>query len=142
MNSRARRISLSLLLCTALLPMPQVSFVMSEAAQDQRSGPPPQRGKPEGTFPNLDAVRNESRIEREAPAPIASTLRSPKLPLQAWNGRRVGEEGIRRAHASHRRVNPTPPLLDDQFRLPPCKNRLRSCERNEGTRRKADTSHR
>jgi len=107
MNSRARRIFLSLLLCTALLPMPQVSFVVSEAAQDQRSGPPPRRGKPEGTFPNLDAVRNESRIEREPPAPIPSTLRSPKLPLQAWNGRRVGEEGIRRAHASHRRVAPT-----------------------------------
>jgi len=33
MNSRARRISFSLLLCTALLPMPQVSFVVSEAAQ-------------------------------------------------------------------------------------------------------------
>ena len=119
MNSRARRISLSLLLCTALLPMPQVSFVVSEAAQDQRSGPPPQRGKPEGTFPNLDAVRNESRIEREPLAPIPSTLRSPKLPLQAWNGRRVGEESIRRAHASHRRMNPhvnaLPPLLDDQF---------------------------
>jgi len=37
MNSRARRISLSLFLCTALLPMPQVSFVVSEAAQDQRT---------------------------------------------------------------------------------------------------------
>ncbi|HKP84179.1 MAG TPA: DUF4214 domain-containing protein [Pyrinomonadaceae bacterium] len=115
MNSRARRISLSLLLCTALLPVPQVSFVVSEAAQDRRGGPPPRRGKPEGSFPNLDTVRNESRVEREPPAPIPSTLRSSKLPSQAWDGRRVGEEGIRRAHARLRRVNPAPPLLDDQF---------------------------
>lgn len=116
MKPRARhstfRISLSLLFCTALLLMPQVSFVVSEAA------PPPRRGKPEGTFPNLDAVRTESRIEHEPPAAIPSTVRSPKLPLQAWNGRRVGEEGngqMRRAHARHRRVNSTPPMLDDQF---------------------------
>ena len=125
MKPRARRstlrISLSLLLCTALLLMPQVSFVVSEAAQGQRGGPPPRRGKPEGTFPNLDTVRNESRVEREPPAAIPSTVRSPKLPLQPWNGQRVGEvapEGsgqTRRAHARRRRVSSTPPVLDDQF---------------------------
>jgi hypothetical protein len=111
------RTPLILFLITFLL-LPQISFVVSEAAQDQRGAPPPRRGKPEGTFPNLDTVRNESRIEREPPAPIPSTTRSPKLPLQPWNGRRVGEESsnqIRRAHARYRRVNSTPPVLDDQF---------------------------
>src|SRR5215207_10105261 len=126
MNPRARHftfpISLALLLCTALLLMPQVSLVVSEAAQEgQRGAPPPRRGKPEGTFPNLDLVRSESRIDRQPPEPIPSTMRSPKLSLQPWNGRRVGDpvsEGsgqTRRAHARHRRVNPTPPVLDDQF---------------------------
>src|SRR5215203_5911507 len=83
MNPRARhftfRISLALLLCSALLLMPQVSFVVSEAPQGQRGAPPPRRGKPEGTFPNLDAVRSESRIDRQPPEPIPSTMRSPKL---------------------------------------------------------------
>ncbi|HEX7771821.1 MAG TPA: hypothetical protein VF435_05325, partial [Pyrinomonadaceae bacterium] len=121
MRPRARcstlRISLALLLCVALLLMPHV-FVVSEAAQGRRAtrgAPPPRPGKPEGTFPNLDEVRNELRSEREPLAPIPSTMRSPKLPLQPWNGRRVGdpfpsqksdqepERGqTRRAHARRR----------------------------------------
>lgn len=95
MRPRARRstlrISLALLLCAALLLMPHV-FVVSEAALGQRptrGAPPPRPGKPEGTFPNLDEVRSESRTAREPLAPIPSTIRSPKLPLQPWNGRRI-----------------------------------------------------
>lgn len=136
MKPRARRsplrISLALIVCTALLLVPHVSFVVSEAAQGQSQGAThalrPRPGKPEGTFPNLDDVQHESRIEREPQAPIPSTIRSPKNPLQPWNGRRVGdpvpdekvdhtlERGqTQRAHARRRRLSPPPPVLDDQF---------------------------
>jgi YD repeat-containing protein len=84
----------------------------------QRAGRP-RPGKPDGNWPNLEEVQRESEgtasgqtgREREAAPPIPSTLRSPKVPLQPWNGRRVGDQ-IVRAHA--RRLTP-PPVLDDQF---------------------------
>ncbi|HEU4769410.1 MAG TPA: DUF4214 domain-containing protein, partial [Pyrinomonadaceae bacterium] len=55
---------------------------------------------------------------------MPSTVRSPKVPLQPWNGRRVGDPGtrgdmgqatnrVRRAHAS--RSAAPPAVLDDQF---------------------------
>jgi len=82
---------------------------------EQRPGKP-RPGRPEGSWPNLEDVQREGKPEvgqeREAAPPIPSTLRSPKVPLQPWNGRRVGDE-INRAHA-RKRVQP-PPLLDDQF---------------------------
>lgn len=74
-----------------------------------------------------EGVQRELPQEREAPAPIPSTIRSPKLPLKPWDGRGVGDPEppitadqepniTRRAHA-HRRVKTLPPplVLDDQF---------------------------
>ncbi|HEU4715109.1 MAG TPA: hypothetical protein VFS76_26405, partial [Pyrinomonadaceae bacterium] len=55
----------------------------------------PKPGKPEGVFPSLEDTQNESNVEREPSAPIPSTLRSPKVPLEPWNGRRVGDHGTR-----------------------------------------------
>ncbi|MCA1577176.1 MAG: hypothetical protein LC794_07420 [Acidobacteria bacterium] len=85
---------------------------------EQRAGKP-RPGKPEGSWPNLDEVQREGDPargrdggQRTGPPPIPSTLRSPKVPLQPWNGRRVGDQ-IVRAHA-RKRVTP-PPVLDDQF---------------------------
>src|SRR5688572_4856016 len=75
----------------------------------------PRPGKPEGSWPNLDEVQREGDSARErqrtAPPPIPSTLRSPKVPLQPWNGRRVGDQ-IVRAHA-RKRVSP-PPVFEDR----------------------------
>ncbi|HSD48160.1 MAG TPA: hypothetical protein VLB87_16150, partial [Pyrinomonadaceae bacterium] len=64
---------------------------------EQRAGRP-RPGKPEGSWPNLDEVQCEGdparaheRAERTGPPPIPSTMRSPKVPLHPWNGRRVGD---------------------------------------------------
>ena len=64
---------------------------------EQRAGRP-RPGKPEGSWPNLDEVQREGgpdraheRAERTGPPPIPSTMRSPKVPLQPWNGRPVGD---------------------------------------------------
>jgi YD repeat-containing protein len=130
------RIVVVLIVCAALLSIADLSLLVRSKAQqqDQRvgHGPAPRRGRPEGTLPDLDEVKNESRITREAPAPIPSTMRSPRVSLQPWNGRRVGDPEarigsdqtigqvrrtharVRRAHAL-RRATPPPPLLDDQF---------------------------
>ena len=75
-------------------------------------------------MPRLEDTQNESNVEREPAAPIPSTVRSPKVPLNPWNGRRVGDPGtrgemgqatnrVRRAHASRSAAPPT--VLDDQF---------------------------
>ncbi|HEX6045518.1 MAG TPA: DUF4214 domain-containing protein, partial [Pyrinomonadaceae bacterium] len=85
----------------------------------------PKPGKPEGEFPDLEEVQRESNVEREPAPPIPSTIRSPKVPLNPWNGRRVGDPGTRgelgqavnrprRAHASRKSVSP-PSVFDDQF---------------------------
>ena len=137
------RIAIALTVCLALLPVPGVSMLLSEAAQGQsrteRRNVKPKPGKPEGTLPDLEDVKNESQIEREAAPPVPSTIRSPKNPLKPWNGKRVGDPGTqgqpdqannnrgernnfailprdqrtRRAHASIR-VSPPPPVMDDQ----------------------------
>src|SRR6185503_9500331 len=118
------RIILSFTICASLLLLPGVSL-LSEASQGQSAGKAvrPQRTRLEGTWPNLEDVKGESHLEREAPPPIPSTMRSPKLSEKPWNGRRVGDpettgrdldqavvvqKRIRRAHA-HRRMNPAPP---------------------------------
>ena len=120
------RIILSFTICASLLLLPGVSL-LSEASQGQsaRKAVRPQRTRLEGTWPNLEDVKGESQLEREAPAPIPSTLRSPKLSEKPWNGRRVGDpETTRRdldqavvverktlhAHA-RRRMSPTPPPM-------------------------------
>lgn len=133
MNPRLRftlRVCFALTLSVSML-LPNASFFVSEAAQGQRQNsdraPRPRPGKPEGALPNLEDIQSESQLDREAGPPIPSTIRSPKVPLQPWNGRRVGDppaEGkvdqptergqTHRAHA-RRRVNSPPMVLDDQF---------------------------
>jgi len=71
------RIILSFTVCASLLLLPGVSL-LSEASQGGRVVRP-QRTRLEGTWPNLEDVKGESHLEREAPPPIPSTMRSPKL---------------------------------------------------------------
>src|SRR5215216_6241585 len=135
------RTAIAVTICIALLPLPGISTLVSGAAQGQSQGGSkkgkPQPGKPEGMLPDLEEVKNESQLEREPAPPVPSTIRSPKNPLQPWNGKRVGDPDthgterssagsmsgsntviangrVRRAHARSR-VNPPPPVLDDQF---------------------------
>ena len=125
----AFRITLVLLVCAALLPVPYNSLLRSVIGQGRSATrtPPPRPGKPEGTFPDLDTVKSESQLEREPLPPIPSTIRAPKNSGKPWDGRRVGdpfppqksdqdpERGqTRRAHA-RRRASAPPPVLDDQF---------------------------
>ena len=117
-------IALSLIIFVALMPEPCVSLLRSVIAQKAAERTlRPRPGKPEGTLPDLEEIQRESRLEREPPAPIPSTVRSAKVPQQPWNGRRVGDplpeakldQGVeRRAHA-RRRMSPPPVVLDDQF---------------------------
>jgi YD repeat-containing protein len=122
------RIVLVLLIGIALLPAPFVSMLVSAMGQGQGRGPrtaPPRPGKPEGAFPDLDDVTNESSIEREPQAPIPSTIRSHRNSGKPWDGRRVGDPprdsdhgGGRgqplRSHA-RRRMRSLPLLYEDQF---------------------------
>ncbi|HEY2964364.1 MAG TPA: DUF4214 domain-containing protein, partial [Pyrinomonadaceae bacterium] len=124
------RTILALTLCVALLPLADLSLLVRGRAQglSQRAGNA-KRGKPEAALPDLEDVKTESESGREAPPPIPSTVRSPKLPLKPWNGRRVGDPEmpdqtvgqvqrahaqLRRAHARRRMPLP-PPVPDDQF---------------------------
>ena len=144
------RILLALLISITLLLLPNAPLLVRVAASlsQERSQDPqrmgnPKRGKPEATLPNLETVRSETPVTRELPAPIPSTLRSKKVPLQPWDGRRVGEEHLpprkinneeptggdeevastgkrgnnqtKRAHASRMRLSAPPTLLDDTF---------------------------
>lgn len=119
------RIGLVLFICMALLPVPCVSMLVSAMGQGrQRNGPPPRPGKPEGEFPDIEDMQRESRIEREAPAPIYSTIRSQRNSGKPWDGRRVGDpepprdvdhSGLTlRAHARRRRAAPLL-MYEDQF---------------------------
>ena len=121
------RIILSFTLCASLLLLPGVSL-LSEASQGRdpvRNGRP-RPTKPEGILPDLEDVKNESNVKREAPPPIPSTMRAKRNEGKPWDGRRVGdpeasqrpsaqpdERQTQRAHA-RRRVAP-PPLYEDQF---------------------------
>jgi YD repeat-containing protein len=124
------RIILSFTVCACLLLLPGISL-LSEASHGQSAGKAvrPQHHRLEGSWPNIEDVKNESRVEREAPPPIPSTLRSRKLSEKPWNGRRVGDpetqppldgaaasdNKTQRAHA-RRRMNPAPPpIYEDQF---------------------------
>jgi YD repeat-containing protein len=129
----AVRIILALMICASLLLVPNAPLVDNSASaqgQNQSSNREgrPRPGKPEGSLPDLEEVQNVSHLEREPAAPGASTMRSPKVPLQPWNGKRVGDPGTRgelglsrartgrtrRAHASKSAVAP-PTVPDDQF---------------------------
>ncbi len=125
------RIALVLFVGLALLPVPCVPILVSAIGQGQsqdhshRNGSPPRPGKPEGAFPNVEDMQNESLIEREPPAPIPSTVRSQRNSGKPWDGRRVGDPEPQRgedhtgghalrAHARHRLTSP-PLLYEDQF---------------------------
>ncbi|HEU4511117.1 MAG TPA: DUF4214 domain-containing protein [Pyrinomonadaceae bacterium] len=139
--SLTRRVILPLTICSSLL-LPGASLLVSGAAQGQ-NGPQPVRARsnrPEGTFPDLEEIKNESNLEREPPAPIPSTIRARRNQGRPWDGRRVGEpftpgqvgqlatngsahrnrqsqlkgKLIRRAHASGR-FAPTWTISDSQF---------------------------
>src|SRR3954454_22993642 len=118
------RILLLLLVGVALLPVPCVSILVSAMGQGQSQShkdSPPRPGKPEGTFPTIEDMRNESSIEREAPLPIPSTVRSQRNSGKPWDGRRVGDpepqhgvdHGLR-AHARRRMRTPLS-MYEDQF---------------------------
>ena len=84
---------------------------------------------PEGTFPNLNEVRQAQHPAPEAPLEIPSTIRSGRRPNEPRNGGRVGRESgevelgtanvikrrnIKKTTRSHHST-PNPPLLDDVF---------------------------
>ena len=124
------RLILSFTVCASLLLLPGVSL-LSAASQSQGAAGNARQGpkKPEGVLPDLEDVKNDSKLVREAPPPIPSTVRARRNEGKPWDGRRVGDPGTsqrpvdqpdeerqtRRAHA-RRRVNP-PPLSGDQFIL-------------------------
>src|SRR5690349_20725745 len=87
------RIVIALMICAALIPPPSIASLVSEAAQDktEHGKGKPRSGKPEGNWPDLEDLKKESKVERESPPPIPSTMRSPKLSEKPWNGRRVGD---------------------------------------------------
>ena len=129
-------------ICTFLILVALVfgSFLpLGVTARAQRSVPArmgnPRPGAPEGEFPNLNQVKQRPQELPLTPPPIPSTMRDRKLPLQPWDGRRVGDpltlgatqpERIkdvesRRSNvqlkANHARVRRAiePPLPDDTF---------------------------
>ena len=140
------RVTLVSVVCAALL-FPNIPLFTSEAAPPQGGGraPRPRPGKPEGAWPDLADIQNDSNITREPTSPIPSTMRSPKNPLRPWNGRRVGDPGTQagvgqaeveessrlvaqgskklamrgrdnRTRRAHASRNAAPPtVLDDQF---------------------------
>ena len=94
----ALRIVVALILCVLLLLVQNVSFVIntvSAQGQNSKREGRPTPGKPEASLPDMEDVQNESHLERQPAPPIPSTIRSPKVPLQPWNGRRVGDPGTR-----------------------------------------------
>ena len=135
---------LAFVISVALLTLPNIPILVSGAAQRKSEAlapkGKPRPGRPEGVLPDLEAIENESGVEREAPPPIPSTIRSQKNSGKPWDGRRVGDPWpeeksdrasnrvernsagssiartpkTRRAH-TRSRMNPPPPVLDDQF---------------------------
>src|SRR4051812_4985870 len=87
------RTALAFTIATSLL-LSSVASNLASSAQGQspqRRAGKPRREKPEGELPDLEEVQRESQFEREAPGAIPSTMRSAKVPLEPWNGRRVGD---------------------------------------------------
>lgn len=90
------RTFLTITVCLALLPLTDISLLLHGQSQglSQRAGHA-RRDKPEGALPDVEEVKGESQQERQTAPPIPSTVRSPKLPLKPWNGRRVGDPETR-----------------------------------------------
>jgi len=140
----ALRIVVALALCLLILLSQDASLLVngtSAQGQNQSSNRQgrPWAGKPEGNLPDLEEAQTESNVQREAAPPIPSGIRSPKVPHQPWNGKRVGDPDARgelgqlssdpgsdsfaknhrsgrtrRAHWNKRSLAP-PTVLDDQF---------------------------
>ena len=125
----AIRLVFILIICFGLLLPPNLSWLVRGLAQGvgPTAAARPRPGPPEGMWPNLEDLKNESRLVREAPAPVPSAVRSLKNSGKPWDGRRVGDaepsrslgqpndaDPVRRAH-TRRRLRPPPPPLDDQF---------------------------
>ena len=93
------RTAIALTIFIALLPTPGLSLLISGEAQGQREERKgkPKPGKPEGVWPDLEKAKQQSQIEREAPPPIPSTIRSPRNSGKPWDGRRVGDPKRNRA---------------------------------------------
>jgi YD repeat-containing protein len=132
------RIVLALGVCAVLLSLSSVPLPRTGVAQGQRdeSKGKPKLSKPEGVLPDFDEIKQESGVERLAPPPVPSTMRSRKNSGKPWDGRRVGDpephgtdrgsagsafnhkrftnNQTRRAHARSRMTAP-PPVPDDQF---------------------------
>jgi len=89
------RAVVALVICTTLLPLPGLFSRRSKAAQPERDLPAqkgkPRPGKPDGELPDLEDVKNESPLEREAPLAIPSSVRSNRNAGKPWDGRRVGD---------------------------------------------------
>ena len=87
------RIAIAITICAALLPLPGIASLVSEAVQGQsedRKGKP-RPGSPEGILPNLNEIRSQPQIDPEAPPPIPSTIPSKRNSGKPWDGRRVGD---------------------------------------------------
>jgi YD repeat-containing protein len=121
--------SLTLLVASLLVLLPNMPFMTRQATatsasqpQNERKGNP-KPGKPEATLPNLDTVRAERQRARETPIPIPSTIPSRKNPPVPWNGRRagdpfalVGRNEPQRAHARLRaRAGAPMTMSEDAF---------------------------
>jgi hypothetical protein len=78
--------------CASLLLLPGVSL-LSEALS--RSGrvllQRASAAKSLRVLPDLEDVKNESHVQREAPPPIPSTVRAKRNEGKPWDGRRVGD---------------------------------------------------
>lgn len=80
--------------------------------------------QPESVLPNVEDLKSEAQLEREAPSAIPSTIPSRKNSGKPWDGRRVGDPSPRdlaqvtrirhHAHASTLMSSP-PPVYDNQF---------------------------
>jgi hypothetical protein len=127
-HTALRLVFISIICCGLLLPA-NLSWLVSGLAQSvgPTTAARPRPGAPEGTWPNLEDVKNESTLVREAPAPLPSAVRSLQNSGKPWDGRRVGDaepprslnqpndaDPLNRAHA-RRRLRTPPPPLDDQF---------------------------
>ena len=87
------RIVIALTICIALLPIPNISLLISGTAQGQREERKvkPRPGKPEGEFPDLEDAKHEALVEREAQPPIPSTIPSRRNSGKPWDGKKVGD---------------------------------------------------
>jgi hypothetical protein len=88
------RVTLSFTVCASLLLLPGVSLLSEASSQGQGTvRKRPGTKKPEGTLPDLEDVKNESNVERQALPPIPSIMRAKRNQDKPWDGQRVGDPG-------------------------------------------------